>query len=154
MEELTVKVVKRTNEIALERLLDVYADEFKSAAERESFYMYLLEYFSAPDCCYFLLVCDDQYVSVLRTERYRDGYLITGLHTKREFRSRGFGKQILTEACGHLRSSGNVAIYSHVENTNAASIRVHLACGFKKELEYASFIDGSISWNSCTLILK
>ena len=134
-----------------DQLLHVYSDELINANDQENFYYYLLDFFKDQRACYHILVVDGIYVSALRTEPYRDGWIVAGLHTRREFRQRGYAKQLLTAACSELLRRGDIPIYSHVEKQNRASVRTHFVCGFSEIQDHAVFLDGSVSWNSYTL---
>ena len=45
-------------------------------------------------------------------------------------------------------------IYSHVSKKNAASLAVHEKCGFRQVLDYAKYIDGSVSRTAVTLCCR
>lgn len=146
--------VKSLGELNADKLLEVYLDELTERREQERFYIYLLDFFSISGARYHIWDADGEYRCALRTEAYRDGYLITGLHTHPEYRSRGYAKSLLSAVCGSLRQMHDAPIYSHVDKRNTSSMRVHLACGFREILDHAVFIDGSVSWNSYTLCFR
>ena len=91
------------------------------------------------------------YVSALRLEPYRDGFLIAGLETVPQMRNRGFAEQLLRSVCQQLREQGGAVLYSHVHISNAASLRVHVKCGFSGYLDHAVFLDGSVDTRTVTL---
>ena len=110
---------------------------------------------SAEDLCEYLrdsmreqtLLCavwapEGLYKSVLRLERYLDGYLVTGLETAMQERGHGHAKALLRAVITEFTGE---SIYSHIDFSNVISIHVHIQCGFEQILDYAKFIDGSIS---------
>ena len=144
---MTAKSMKELN---FGKIMDVYTDSFKGRNEQEDFYLYLLDFFKGLDARYYIWEVDDEYFVVLRMEVYKDGFLLSGLHTKKRDRNRGFAKLLLKAVCDLY----DMPVYSHVDKRNIPSMRTHLSCGFQKILDYAVFIDGSVSWNSCTLCYK
>lgn len=141
--------VKSMEEVNFDLLLSVYGDELKTRREQDNFYFYLLDFFKDASSQYHIWEVDGEYLCVLRTEKYRDGRLIAGLHTHVGKRGRGYAKLLLSAVC----DSCSEPIYAHVEKRNTPSMRAHLSCGFQEILDYAVFIDGSVSWNSSTLCM-
>jgi hypothetical protein len=45
-------------------------------------------------------------------------------------------------------------IYVHISRRNAASIAVHIACGFCKILDHAVYADGSVLRSSATYLYE
>ena len=107
------------------------------------FYQYLREvFFAAQGSEYCIWVENGQYVSALRLERYRDGLLLEALETAPGERRRGYAGKLIravTERCGGSR------IYSHVGKQNIPSLAIHEKCGFRRILEYAVYVDGSVN---------
>ena len=94
------------------------------------------------------------YVSVLRLEACRDGYLIAGLETAPGERGKGIATMLMREVCRALADQGVNVLYSHIRNSNRASIKVHEKCGFFASLDHAVFLDGSVDTRSKTYIKK
>lgn len=138
---------KSMRELDFQKLLNVYSDELTTRKEQEMFYLYLLDFFCDSNVEYHIWFVDGEYRCALRTEPYRDGCLVAGLHTAVDQRCCGYAKRLISAVCDCC----NVPIYAHVEKRNIPSLRVHLSCGFREIHDYAVFIDGSVSWNSCTL---
>lgn len=91
------------------------------------------------------------YVSVLRAEPYRDGYLIEALQTHPMHRCKGYAKQLLRSVLDSGCIPSGIPVYAHIHKKNQASFAVHKACGFLKILDHAVFIDGSVYQHSCTV---
>lgn len=115
-------------------------------AEQE-FYRYLREsFFQTPGAVCCVWQEEGRYLSALRLEPYRDGMLLEALETAPDCRGKGYATTLIREALA-LRQE---KIYSHISRKNAASIRVHEKCGFRKILDHAVYIDGSVSANADT----
>lgn len=142
--------VKSMSELNSDKLLEVYLDELSTRREQEQFYLYLLDFFHDSEARYHVWNVGGEHLCALRTEPYQDGVLIAGLHTQTGYRNRGYAKLLLSAVC----DSFDMPIYAHVEKRNIPSMRAHLSCGFCEILDYAVFIDGSVSRNSCTLCFK
>lgn len=143
-------------ELDFEKLSAVYGyDETDRYSQRNDFYDYLREdFFRVTGAFYAVWELEGRYVSALRVEPYRDGYLIEALETRPEVRGKGYAKNLLNGVlqCDAIPSEGNV--YAHIHKNNRASLAVHKACGFERILEHAVFIDGSVFHNSCTVKWK
>ena len=118
-------------------------------AEQE-FYQYLQEgFFTVQEAKYCIWQISGKYVSALRLEPYRDGWLLEALETAPDQRRKGYAEALIRAV---LERCGNTKIYSHVGKHNEASLRVHEKCGFQRILEYAVYVDGSVNSRCCTLI--
>lgn len=117
----------------------------------QDFYLYLKSFLRQDHAFCAVWVCDGRYVSALRVEPYRDGFLIAGLETALHCRRKGYARQLLQAVVQHMAGK---KLYSHIHKKNIASIRTHLACGFVPALDYAVFIDGSVDNQSHTYLLK
>lgn len=116
----------------------------------QDFYAYLQQvFFATPGACYYVWEEQGRYVSALRVEPYRDGLLLQALETSPELRGRGYGTTLIEAV--QLCHSGD-KIYSHVGKQNAASLAVHLRCGFMRLSETAVYLDGSANDRCCTLL--
>lgn len=94
---------------------------------------------------------DGRYKTVLRLEKYMDGYLICGLETALQERKKGYAKSLIAAV---LTSFPGCCFYSHISIRNIVSARVHIKCGFRKILDHAIFLDGSISAATATYFYK
>lgn len=121
-------------------------------AEQE-FYQYLREvFFACPGAMYAVWVEKGRYCSALRLEPYLDGLLLEALETAPELRRRGYGKRLVRAVQEHFSNQGrSTRVYSHILKSNIPSLKLHEACGFRRILDYAVYIDGSLRNNACTL---
>lgn len=152
-------IAKRLAELDFPALMDIYiegnrekADEYGDGgllqAERE-FYDYLREdFFRQRDAFYAVWVEQGKYVSALRLEPYKDGWLLEALETAPADRKRGCAKALMGSV---LEMMGQSVVYSHVSKRNEASLRTHYACGFVKHLDHVVYLDGSVSHRGITL---
>ncbi len=116
-------------------------------AEQE-FYQYLQEgFFSCPVGVYCIWQVDGRYISALRLEPYQDGLLLEALETAPEHRRKGYGEALVREVLARWQGT---KIYSHVSKRNVASLCIHQKCGFRRIMEYAHYVDGSVNDRCCT----
>lgn len=94
------------------------------------------------------------YTAALRMEPYKDGLLLEGLETAPKDRGKGYATALMKATVSYLSDSGPVNIYAHIDNINTASLKVHKACGFEKHLDYAVYVDGSVSHKAETFLLR
>ena len=90
---------------------------------------------------------EGKYKAVLRLEKYRDGYLIAGLATAVNERHKGYASALLHSL---LAALPHTVFYSHIEDGNFISVRLHEKCGFVKIRDTAVFIDGTVSAHAAT----
>ena len=45
-------------------------------------------------------------------------------------------------------------VYSHISRDNAPSIAAHTACGFRKILEHATYLDGPVHLDADTYVYE
>lgn len=145
-------------ELQFGQLMAVYAQS-NSRTDRlqaeQDFYTYLREcFFRDPKAFYAVWESDGVYRAALRMEPYKDGYLLEALETAPDERGKGYATMLVSSARDWLLAQESVSIYSHVKRSNAASLAVHKACGFKKILDYAVYIDGSVLRDSITLCCR
>lgn len=161
-----LKVVRCMAELPFGNLMEIYAqsnrergahlpgetvDQRLSLAEQE-FYGYLRQcFFTRPESRYFLWKVGDRAVSAVRCESYADGVLLAALETDPAHRGNGYAKALLTEVLQYLGADN---IYVHIRRNNAASVAVHLACGFEKIKSGARMLDGSYQPDHDTYRLK
>ena len=152
-------IMKRLEELDFSALMDVYvegnlekAEEYGDGgllrAERE-FRDYLREdFFRQRDAFYAVWEEKGKYVSALRLEPHKDGWLLEALETAPDCRRNGYAKMLMGAV---LELMGQAIVYSHVSKRNEASLRTHYACGFRKHLDYVAYLDGSVSRRAVTL---
>ena len=157
-------VAKSMGGLSFSRLMEVYrgscrengaefwpqeTPERQIALAEQDFYDYLAgSFFGTEGAVYAIWEESGQYVSALRLEPYRDGLLLEALETAPDHRRRGYAKALLLAV---LERYPGRKIYSHVGKRNVPSLKTHEACGFRRILEYAVYIDGSVNDRSCTL---
>ena len=152
-------IMKRLEELDFSALMDIYvegnlekAEEYGDGgllrAERE-FYDYLREdFFRQPDAFYAVWTEQGSYVSALRLEPYKDGWLLEALETAPDYRKKGYAKALMIAVLEYMDQN---IIYSHVSKRNEASLRTHYACGFQKHLDHVVYLDGSVTNRGVTL---
>lgn len=122
------------------------------ALAEQDFFDYLQnDFFTRERSRYMILSQEERYVSALRLEPYQDGLLLEALETAPWARNRGFAAALIYQVQELLRAEGGGPVYSHVSNHNAPSLAVHSRCGFRKILDYAVYLDGSVNRRSQTL---
>lgn len=147
-----LKLCNKLSEIKFSQLCDVYGYDQGGIGRQNDLYDYLYEdFFRVRGAFYALWESQGCYVSALRAEPYRDGYLIEALETHPAERERGYAKSLLDAVLHSGKIPAGHPVYAHVHKKNAASLAVHAACGFERVLEHAVFIDGSVYQHSCTL---
>ena len=107
-------------------------------------------FFRTPNAVYAIWEEDGKYISALRLEPYREGLLLEALETAPIYRRQGFAEKLMLSV---LDKFSDTKIYSHVSKRNLPSLRIHEKCGFRRILEYAAYIDGSVNRRCCTLCL-
>jgi len=134
-----------------EKAREVYFDMSESAGLRlaeQDFFDYLEScFYKTKGSIYAIYELDGNYVSALRFEPYKDGFLISALETKTSERRKGYACFLLTEVTSYIDGK----IYSHVSKKNAASLAVHKKCGFRIISDLARYLDGSVNSRAYTL---
>ena len=153
-------------QIRFRELMEVYADSNEEKASdwpdlprgfalnlaEQDFRQYLDEvFFRTPGALCALWEEDGRYVSALRLEPYKDGYLLEALETHPLFRRKGYAVKLIQAVQPHI---GSVRIYSHVNKRNLASLKTHERCGFKPQSDHAVYINGSVDHRCCTLVYE
>lgn len=157
-------IVKSLKELSFRRLMDVYEEsnrengmEFWPELSRgqqllqaeQDFYQYLHDgFFTTHGAVYAIWEESGNYVSALRLEPYKDGLLLEALETAPGERRKGYAEKLIQAV---QKRCGSTKIYSHVGKWNEASLKIHEKCGFRRILEYAVYIDGSVNNRSCTV---
>lgn len=130
-----------------------YSSNEQILAAEQELYEQVRCFFREKNVFYGIWVVNDCYVSALRIEPYRDGFLLTGLETAPEARRKGYASTLIANVLSEIAKRGSARVYSHVERRNTASIAVHKSCGFEKCLDYAVYLDGSVSTDAYTLAI-
>jgi L-amino acid N-acyltransferase YncA len=114
----------------------------------QNFRQYLCEVFFATEgAVYAVWEENGNYLSALRVEPYEDGLLVAALETAPTYRRQGFGEKLLRA----VQETFPTRFYSHVSKKNTASLAIHKKCGFSQVLDYAKYIDGSVTQKAVTL---
>ena len=115
----------------------------------QAFYQYLRESFFRTEGAFYAIWSEKGgYVSALRLEPYQDGLLLEALETAPAHRRKGYAAALINAT---LQELGNEKVYAHVHKKNIPSLRTHESCGFRKVLDHAVNIDGSVSRKAYTL---
>lgn len=133
-----LKVIKAARELPTAQLERVCGGERELDYLRHEFFRE-----EGAVCCLWLE--DGACVSALRLEPWRDGLLLTGLRTVPERQNQGCARALLGAVQAFLSRQGSVKLYSHIHKRNAASIRVHEKCGFRRIADTAALLDGSVT---------
>lgn len=117
----------------------------------EDIYRYLRDcFFRIPGAAYAVWEERGRYVSVLRLEPYRDGWLLNALETAPEARRMGYASRLMAT----VLETVEVPVYSHVAKDNLPSLALHRKMGFRRIRENAVYLDGSVDSRACTLVWK
>ena len=130
-----------------------YLDTNKQRYRAEDdFLSYLQEdFFRQKGAKYAVWNVDGCYMAALRLEPYQDGLLLEALETAPTSRRKRYAFNLMTSVLDLLQTTDCKFLYSHIHKTNIASLNLHQKCGFRIVADYASYIDGTITHNSCTL---
>ena len=141
-------LAKRMPQLRFSDLASLY--EANTLQAEQDLYAYLQEdLFPNGMCC--IWEENGRYVSALRLQAWRDGYLLEGLQTHRDHRGRGYAQKLIFEA---VRQLDGQRIYAHIQQDNAPSIAAHTACGFRKLWDTATYLDGSVHPDSHTYVYE
>lgn len=162
-----LKIFSSLSELNTEQLMKVYWEynqengakrhpdcgfDYQRQRAEDDFLRYLSEdFFLHKDAQYAVWLHDKAYVAALRFEPYMDGLLIEALETSPHERRKGYAYMLLSSTLHYLKTTLYTVVYSHIHKGNVASLAVHKKCGFQKESEFAKYIDGTITHNSCTM---
>lgn len=160
-------IAKKMSDLSFPLLMEVYREgnlersseewshlpsSFALQQAEQDFYLYLKDVFFKTTGAYYAVWEDKgKYISALRLEPYRDGLLLEALETNPDDRNKGYAKTLVKAV---LEANSGKRIYSHIHNRNMPSVRVHLACGFRKILDHAVYIDGSVNQRACTYLYE
>ncbi len=117
------------------------------AAVEQEFYNYLADvFFRTKRAFYAVWVDAGTYISAVRVEPYCDGVLLSALETCPEMRHAGYAQKLIRAIQKQfLEGNQQVQVYAHISRNNHASICTHTACDFQKILDYAIYLDGTVS---------
>lgn len=160
-----LKIFYRLKDLDFEKLMDVYeegnmenarefypdeAPEVQLQRAHQDFEDYLREDFFQVNGAYYAVWEEEEvYVCALRMEPYQDGFLLEALETMPACRRKGYSVKLISAVLEQL--PGGAIVYSHVSKRNTASMGAHMRCGFEKALDYAKYVDGTVTQYSCTL---
>ena len=148
--KVMLKIVTTIDELHIEELLRVYQEDILES--ENSFISYLREdFFHQKGSFYALWVVSGQYKAALRMEPYNDGLLLEALCTVPSERRKGYGYLLVAEVLKYLMIFPYKVVYSHIDKKNIASLKLHRKCGFRLFSEFARYIDGTVTQNSCTM---
>lgn len=162
-----LKILKSVSQLNIEELLAIYQEDILengisffpqlSGTElirksEDSFVSYLREdFFSQKDSFVAVWTSDGHYKAALRIEPYNDGVLLEALSTAPSERKKGFGYLLVSAVQGYLSDLSYNVIYSHINKKNIPSLELHKKCGFQIFADFARYIDGTVTQNSCTM---
>lgn len=160
-------IAKTLRELNLRQLMDVYEESNReNARERypqlpasqglgeaeQDFYAFLKAgFFSADGAFYGIWAVDGAYVSALRMEPYRDGWLVEAVETKPDCRRKGYAEALMAEVFTYLQTG---KVYSHIHKKNLPSQKLHEGMGFSRCSDRAMYIDGSVNDRCATYLLE
>ena len=163
-----LKIVNRMNQLKFSELMYVYSEgNRENGAERypnlsidaqireaeADFYNYLNDvFFKTEGTFYAIWEENHHYLSALRMELYKDGWLLCALETVPDERNKGYASNLIRCLLGYLRTSNRKKVYSHVSKDNCASVATHMKCGFQIEKDYAIYLDGSVLHSCYTMV--
>ena len=128
-----------------------FSEEKQKQLVEDDFADYLREsFFSQMGAKYAVLSDGNQYCSALRLEPYNDGLLITALETRPDKRCMGYGKKLVLL----VLQEHDCPIYSHIHKKNLPSLSLHASCGFSKVLDYAQYLDGTVTTHAATYCFR
>ena len=144
-----LKIVSSIAELNIDQYLAVYRQSNQDFKADEQMLTYLREdFFSIKGAVCALWVVNGRYVTALRLEPHKNGYLITALETAPQDRRKGYAKSLLQA----VMRKYCLPIYSHVAKNNKPSLHLHLVCGFQVYADCATLLDGTVSQNYSTLL--
>ena len=150
-----LRICRCYSELNISGLLAVYEGSI-TGSKKDRFYAeqdlcdYLRDdFFKIPGSFCAVWCDDDRYVSALRMEPYKDGFLLSGLETAPLERRRGYGAALVEAVCNL-----SAPVYAHVHRANRQSCHLHKRCGFVEVLDYGILLDGTVSRQYVTLCYK
>ena len=144
-----LKLIYSMSELDTEQLLAIYIEQ----NWKEKYILsYLREVFFQQSGAFYAVWTEDcKYKSAVRFGPYRDGLLLHSLETAPDERRKGYAKRLLTESLRYLNTTECRVVYSHIDKRNKASLALHKRCGFQIVSDSATYLDGTVTQNACTL---
>lgn len=128
--------------------------EQEEEAEKDFYDYWQNQFFIVAEAVCAVWEVSGEYVAAVRLEPYNGGLLLAGLETAPRHRNKGYGKMLVKAVIQQLLPDDGTVLYAHINKNNIPSLRLHKSCGFKETLEYAVFLDGSVSYYYSTYSLK
>ena len=162
-----LKIVTKLSELNISQLKLVYEETINCLAKstyadlhdnlqilnaEQDFYSDVNAFFCVKGAEYAVWVAEGRYISAIRLEPVDDGYLLTSFETIPAARGKGIGKKLLSAVVEHVAHLEETCIYSHVDEMNLPSLKVHLYCGFQSLGKPAVFVDGSVHKDHITYV--
>ena len=160
-------IAKSLGALDFRQLMDVYEEGNRENAREQypqlpveqgvgeaeqDFYAFLKEgFFSVSDAFYGIWTVDGGYVSALRMEVYRDGWLIEAVETRPDYRRKGYASALMQAVFAYLQVG---KVYSHIHKKNLPSQKLHEGLGFLRCSDRAVYIDGSVNDRCATYLLE
>lgn len=144
-----LRILHSSHNLDFKQLQEIYGE-----SENDFFYEDTLDFLAERESAYCIWVIDGVYVSALRWQRFCDGYLIAGIETTSCERRKGYAQQLLEGVLEHFKTDFGINVYSHIRRDNQASIALHSKCGFSLHSDYARMLDGSVSRQYSTYMIR
>lgn len=139
--------IKNFNDIDKRKLMAIYSEGNKENADyfypqtedrteavekvETDFCNYIKNEFFSGQNVYYVLECENEWVSALRLYRIEDNfYYIEALETAPKFRRKGYATQLLNGVIKDLQAEGSFKLCDCVSKKNTASLNTHKKCGF------------------------
>ena len=163
-----LKIIEELDQLDIGQIMTVcYETNLKYGADRygnlspnlqllyaeQDLYAYIEMFLADDGTAYAVWAPEGVYKAVLRVERYSDGLIITGLETCLTDRQKGYATALLNAVILFLKEHFTGKVYSHIEKTNSASLRLHQKVGFTMVSDTATYIDGSFHSEAYTYCL-
>jgi RimJ/RimL family protein N-acetyltransferase len=107
------------------------------------------DFFGVKGAFYAVWEAENCYISALRMEPFEDGLLLEALETMPAHRRAGYAAKLICAVLDQL--PGGSVVYAHVHKRNEASLATHRRCGFYESMDYAKYVDGTVSRYACTM---
>ncbi len=147
-------IAESISKLSFSGLMRIYAESNALNAEEQEcflldveqgFYDYLRSSFFAQENSFYAVWLEaGEYVSALRMDPFKDGFLLCALETAPQHRRKGYGRKLIEAVLATEKLAGKT-VYSHIHKKNEASQAVHAACGFVKIMDRALYLDGSVN---------
>ena len=162
-----LEIVTSLSELNMSQLKQVYEESISTLAmnryskfhenlqilnAEQDFYADVSAFFDVAGAEYALWISDGRYVSAIRLEPVDNGHLLTSFETAPTARSKGFGKMLMKAVVESVSRNKKSCIYSHIDESNVSSLKVHQHCGFRSLQYPAVFVDGSVQKDYVTYV--